>query len=389
MGTGKGFGVKCVSLKMAKGLTISLLFGWALMAGSSALAATVTDMAGRTVTIPAKVERILLGEGRLFYAVSLLEGNKPLDRIVGWQGDFRKLDPQTYAIYKAKFPQIDQIPLIGNTTADSISPEKVLTLNPDIAIFGLSGHGPDKGSELVKQLEKAGVPVVFVDFRNSPLKNTLPSMRLLGKALHREQQAENYINFYQDNVDKVTDITNKIPEDKKPSVFIELRAGASEECCGTAGKGNMGDFIDQAGGNNIAKNLLPGALGTVNLEKVLAAKPDIYIASGGKSPGSDAPGVVLGAQVTPEQAQASLQKILGRKGINTLSAVNTGHSYAIWHNYYNSPYNVLAIQSFAKWFYPEQFADLDPKKTMDSLYSQFLAVEPSGTYWIEAKRELD
>lgn len=280
MGTGKGFGVKCVSLKMAKGLTISLLFGWALMAGSSALAATVTDMAGRTVTIPAKVERILLGEGRLFYAVSLLEGNKPLDRIVGWQGDFRKLDPQTYAIYKAKFPQIDQIPLIGNTTADSISPEKVLTLNPDIAIFGLSGHGPGKGSELVKQLEKAGVPVVFVDFRNSPLKNTLPSMRLLGKALHREQQAENYINFYQDNVDKVTDITNKIPEDKKPSVFIELRAGASEECCGTAGKGNMGDFIDQAGGNNIAKNLLPGSLGTVNLEKVLAAKPDIYIASG-------------------------------------------------------------------------------------------------------------
>lgn len=84
-----------------------------------------------------------------------------------------------------------------------------------------------------------------------------------------------------------------------------------------------------------------------------------------------------------------MQKILGRKGINTLSAVNTGHSYAIWHNYYNSPYNVLAIQSFAKWFYPEQFADLDPKKTMDSLYSQFLAVEPSGTYWIEAKRELD
>ncbi|CNB87101.1 solute-binding periplasmic protein of iron/siderophore ABC transporter [Yersinia pseudotuberculosis] len=389
MGAGKGFGVKCVSLKMAKGLTISLLFGWALMAGSSALAATVTDMAGRTVTIPAKVERILLGEGRLFYAVSLLEGKKPLDRIVGWQGDFRKLDPQTYAIYKAKFPQIDQIPLIGNTTADSISPEKVLTLNPDIAIFGLSGHGPGKGSELVKQLEKAGVPVVFVDFRNSPLKNTLPSMRLLGKALNREQQAENYINFYQDNVDKVTDITNKIPEDKKPSVFIELRAGASEECCGTAGKGNMGDFIDQAGGNNIAKNLLPGALGTVNLEKVLAAKPDIYIASGGKAPGSDAPGVVLGAQVTPEQAQASLQKILGRKGINTLSAVNTGHSYAIWHNYYNSPYNVLAIQSFAKWFYPEQFADLDPKKTMDSLYSQFLAVEPSGTYWIEAKRELD
>lgn len=378
--------MKFVSREIAKGLSISVLLSSTLMAGFSVWAATVIDMAGRTVEIPAKVDRVLLGEGRLFYAVSLLEGKKPLGRIVGWQGDFRKLDPQTYATYKAEFPQIDQIPLIGNTTADSISPEKVLTLNPDIAIFGLSGHGPGKDSELVNQLEKAGVPVVFVDFRNSPLKNTVPSMRVLGQALHRKQQAEDYINFYQDNVRQVTEITDKLPEDKKPSVFIELRAGAMEECCGTAGKGNMGDFIDQAGGNNIAKNLLPGSLGTVNLEKVLASNPDIYIVSGGKASGSDDPGVSLGAQVTPEQAQTSLQKILARKGINTLSAVNDGHSYAIWHNYYNSPYNVLAIQSFAKWFYPQQFADLDPKKTMDSLYAQFLAVEPSGTYWIEAKK---
>lgn len=109
----------------------------------------------------------------------------------------RKLDPQTYAVYKAKFPEIDNIPLIGNTSADSVSSEKVLTLNPDIAIFGLSGHGPGKNSELVNQLEKAGVPVIFVDFRDNPLKNTLPSMRLLGQALNREQVANKYIDFYE------------------------------------------------------------------------------------------------------------------------------------------------------------------------------------------------
>ncbi|MCE1709281.1 ABC transporter substrate-binding protein, partial [Enterobacter hormaechei] len=95
-------------------------------------------------------------------------------------------------VYKAKFPEIDNIPLIGNTSADSVSAEKVLTLTPDVAIFGLSGHGPGKNSELVQQLEKAGVPVVFVDFRNDPLKNTLPSIRMLGKVLHREEQANAY-----------------------------------------------------------------------------------------------------------------------------------------------------------------------------------------------------
>lgn len=364
---------------------IQLLAAATLMGSISSWAATVTDIAGRSVEIPAKVDRILLGEGRLFYAVSLLEGKKPFDRIVGWQGDFRKLDPQTYSVYQAKFPEIDKIPLIGNTTADSVSPEKVLTLNPDVAIFGLSGHGPGRDSQLVKQLEKAGVPVVFVDFRTSPLKNTLPSMRLLGKVLHREQQAENYINFYQDNVRLVTDVTSKIPDNQKPSVFIELKAATSDDCCGTAGNGNMGDFIDLAGGNNIAKGLLPGALGQINLEKVLSANPDVYIASGAKAPDAKDPGIELGAKVTEQQARDSLNSAMQRTGISTLKAVQDGNSHAIWHSYYNSPYNVLAVQAFAKWIYPEKFASLDPKKTMDSMYQHFLAVDPSGTYWVDAK----
>ncbi|TCQ89126.1 iron complex transport system substrate-binding protein [Rahnella sp. JUb53] len=353
----------------------------------TAQAVTVTDIAGRTVTVPDDVQRVVLGEGRLFFALSLLEGQKPFDRIVGWQGDFRKLDPQTYATYQAKFPQIDKIPLIGNTSADSISPEKVLTLNPQLAIFGLSGHGPGKESELVNQLQKAGVPVVFVDFRTSPLKNTLPSMELLGKVLNREQQAQDYIRFYQDNIKRVTDVTKDIPEQDKPKVFIELRASTADECCRSAGNGNMGDFIDQAGGVNIAKPLLPGPLGQVNLEKVIASQPDVYLVSGGGKPakaGDPQPaGLVLGAQTTPEQASASLKPLLARKGISTLKAVEDGRSFGIWHNYYNSPYNVLAVQVFAKAFYPQKFADLNPQQTQKQLYKQFLAVEPTGTYWTE------
>lgn len=372
-----------------KGAAISLILG---LCSTQALAVTVTDIAGRTVTVPDNVQRIVLGEGRLFYAVSLLEGQKPFDRIVGWQGDFRKLDPQTYAVYREKFPQIDKIPLIGTTTADSISPEKVLTLRPDIAIFGLAGHGPGRSSELVGQLEKAGVPVVFIDFRTSPLKNTLPSMELLGKVLNREKQAQDYIQFYRNNIKRVTDVTSKVSEENKPKVFIELRASTTGECCRSAGNGNMGDFIDLAGGVNISKPLLPGPLGQVNLEKVIASQPDIYIASGGGAPKkaddtSLPTSLILGAQVTPQQAQASFTPLLQRKGISTLKAVEEGHSFGIWHNYYNSPYNVLAVQAFAKWFYPQKFADLHPEQTMKQMYQQFLAVEPSGTYWTEAKKQ--
>lgn len=82
-------------------LSSTFLLGTALVLSSPSWAEKIVDIVGREVELPKKVDRILLGEGRLFHAVSLLEGKQPLARIVGWQGDFRKLDTQSYAVYKA------------------------------------------------------------------------------------------------------------------------------------------------------------------------------------------------------------------------------------------------------------------------------------------------
>lgn len=49
-------------VSVAKGLTMSLAAGAVLMS-SAAWAETVVDAAGRTVEVPEKVERILLGKG--------------------------------------------------------------------------------------------------------------------------------------------------------------------------------------------------------------------------------------------------------------------------------------------------------------------------------------
>ena len=188
----------------------------------AAMALTVTDIAGRKVEIPDKVDHVLLGEGRMLYSVAMLEGADPFKRIVGWQGELSNVDKQGYAAYKAKFPQIDQLPRIGTTSEASVSPEKVLALHPDIAIFGVAGHGPGIKNPIVEQLHQAGVPVVFIDFRQHPLQNTVPSIRLLGQALHREKQAQAYIDFYQQHLKRVQDVVAKIPDSQRPSVFIEM-----------------------------------------------------------------------------------------------------------------------------------------------------------------------
>jgi iron complex transport system substrate-binding protein len=355
-------------------------FALAAFATCAAHAETVTDLAGRKVELPAKVDRILLGEGRLFYALSVLEGKQPFARLAGWQGDFRTLDTQTYAQYRRKFPQIDQIPLIGKTTENTVSAEKILALKPDIAVFSVSGHGPGAHNEMVAQLEAARIPVIFVDFRNSPLHNTVPSLRLMGKALKREAQADKFIRFYERNVRAVTDVVARA-NTKKPKVFLDVRA-ASLENVSSAGKGSLGEFIEAAGGDNIASKLLEKNLGEVNMEHVLAQNPDLYIATGGGAPDAKI-GLKMGPEIQPDMARQSLTAVSQRDQVRHLSAIRNNRIYGAWHHFYVTPYHVALLQAIAKWQHPDLFAGLDPQQTWRDMHEQFLAVEPSGTYWIE------
>ena len=64
-----------------------------------------------------------------------------------------------------------------------------------------------------------------------------------------------------------------------------------------------------------------------------------------------------------------------------LQAVQQGRAYAIWHHYYNSPFNVVAVQVMAKWLYPELFADLDPQATLKALYARHQPIPLQGVYW--------
>ncbi|GAB7537323.1 ABC transporter substrate-binding protein [Burkholderia sp. 3C] len=346
---------------------------------------TVTDLAGRTIRIPAAApQRILLGESRTLEAVALLEGPHPLARIVGWQGDLPTMDPQRFDAYAKVFPQIRQVPLIGKSSEDSISDEKALALKPDVAVFSVAGHGPSRYNALVKQLEATGTTVVFLDFRLHPMQNTVPSLRLLGQVLHREKQANDYIAFYQQHLARVKQVVDAIPEAQRPKVFVDMLAGVWDAgCCHTAGKGNFGEFVDAAGGRNIAAGLLPGVLGDLSMEQIIAARPDVYIATGARTK----PGLAslrVGALTSEQDARASLGQLVARPGFDTIKAIHDGRVHGIAHDYYDSPYNIVAIEAFAKWFYPDRFKTLDVKATQAELYRRFLAVPVTGTEWVDS-----
>ncbi len=358
-----------------------------LLAPALAVARQVVDLAGRSVTVPDRVERIIIGEGRYIPALAILDRDDPVGRIVGMMGEYEAVDPATYARYHAAFPKIARIARIGRAARESFSLEQAIAAQPQVAIFGLDGHGPNtRSGEVIRALEATGTAVIFIDFRSNPLVNTPASMLLLGQILGREAEAATFIAAWKQALATVTDrLAQASPAPTR--VFIESRVGLDAACCETMTRGMMGRFVRAAGGVNIAEALVPGEAGVVNLEWLLANPPEVYIgtAIGSGSTSADKPWLSLGAGVTEAVARATLTRSLTRPGIVDLPLVRSGRAHAIWHHFYNSPFNVAAVQAFATWLHPSLFADLNPTGTLRDLHARFQPFPVDGAYWISAK----
>ncbi|MFT3803914.1 MAG: ABC transporter substrate-binding protein [Burkholderiaceae bacterium] len=365
-------------------LVLDLALVAVLVCPAPARALTVRDAAGRVVQVPDRVERVLLGEGRLIYSIALLEGAGTFDRIVGWQGDFRGLDRQGYAAFARVFAKADQVPLVGGTSPETFSVEKALALRPDVAFMSVSGgHGPGPHSEVVRQLQAAGVPVVFVDFNSHPLRWTVPSIRIMGQVLGRAERAEEYIRFYEEQMQRVTrriEARAAEPGFERPTVFIDMLAGL-QECCGSPGTGNFGEMIVAAGGENIGAGRIPGPIGRLNPEYILARDPDVYVATGVFAAGQG--GVTLGYEATARQAASSLRAVADRPETAALTAVRTGRVHGLWHVFYDSPEHLVAVQALAGWLHPDLFPDLDPARTRAELYRRFMPIPQQGVLFTD------
>ncbi|OZB17380.1 MAG: iron ABC transporter substrate-binding protein [Marinobacter sp. 34-60-7] len=302
--------------------------------------------------------------------------------------DFEQTDPGGYGQYLDRFPELAEVPRVGHASADSFSLESVLDMGADLAIFSVEGHGPGAHNRaLIDRLERAGVTVVFIDFRQDPLANTPRSITLLGRILGRESEARAFNSFYQEQLERVTSVVDRIPPEQWPGVFLHSRLGLHDTCCETMVNGMLGPLVAAAGGRNVAAGRVPGVSGVVNLEYLITQPPDRYVATAigsrrYQSSESRSPYVMLGAGVDAESARSSLNRATDRPGLRAVRPVREGDTFALWHHFYNTPMNVVAVQALARWFHPEAFADMDPKATLKTFFQRFQPVPLEGVYWI-------
>ncbi|MGE3809811.1 MAG: ABC transporter substrate-binding protein, partial [Gemmataceae bacterium] len=295
------------------------------------------------------------------------------------------VDPGGYDAYKAKFPEIDKVPLFGNPGNGGFSVEKAISLKPDVVFMNLQELRSTTDSGLIEKLGAVGIPVVFLDFRERPLDNSIPSTLLAGRILGKSDRAQDVVDFQYRESSRVYRVIDAL-KGERPKVFIERAAGGGffkEDCCATWGDESLGMLINRAGGVNIAADLLPGPTGTLNPEQVMASKPDVMIITGSDwdsfKPGNTA--APLGAGADPKAVKDRLRKLATRYGFENLPAVRQGRFHAVWHQFYNSPYMFVALQAFAKWEHPQLFKDMDPDDTFRRFHEKFLPVEYKGGYF--------
>ena len=365
---------------------LGLLISTALPAMADSV--TVKDVTGRDVEVNVPVSHVILGEGRQIYFLAALDKDNPFQHVVGWRDDLPKADPESYAAYLAKYPDIAKLPTFGGMKDGTFDIEQAVALKPDVILMNVDAKTATEEAGYIEKLAKVGIPLVYVDFREKPMENTEPSMRIMGTLMGKEKIAEDFIAFRADAIKTVTDTLEK-NNPAKPVVFMERAGGYSDDCCMSFGNENFGRMVELAGGTNMAKDIIPGTFGTVNPEQIIASNPDQVIITGGMwegyVPGGNWVGVGYGADLT--EAHRKLENLTKRPAFTGIKAVKDGNVHAIWHQFYNNPYQFVAIQQIAKWLHPDLFADLDPEATFKELHARFLPLDYKPGYFVSLKDE--
>ena len=348
---------------------------------------SLTDVMGRTVEIPAHPERLLFGGQRLLYTTALLDKENPLENIAAWPDDLEQNDMATYEKYKEKFPDIANITKTGEVWDGSMSLEQALQARPDVFVVSAGSFDAAKEAGLIEGLEKAGVPTVTVDYFIDPAKNTVPSVTLMGKLTGHTDEAKKYTDFYQEKLDRVH---KRLKDSNQPPTDTFLwRAPGYFDCCSTFNKSNLATLVNEAGGNNLGDSMIDTKQGQVSPESLAGKNPDVIVATGAdwspdRSPVKGKKYVALGYDEPADKAKQQLSEVVSSQAaVSQVDAVKNHRTYAMWHHFYDSPYNVIAIEWMAKAMHPELFGDLDPDADMKTLHEQFLPVKYSGTFWTQ------
>lgn len=339
----------------------------------------VSDLLGRTVRLDRPARRIVLGQGRLLSLMGLLHPD-PVSLLAGWASDLPVVLPDEYSLWRKRFPEIDTVPQLGRRVLGDMSLEAVVQLQPDLILLNRMNAGAvdaEGRGETLDKVAALGIPVAVIDCMAEPLRDTLPSIGILGALLGRPSQAAALSEFYTAGL---TRLDRWFADHSPPMQRVLLHNhGGGRECCYSIAQGSFAALLLRVAARSIAADLLRRPLGQLHKEYVLTHPADAYVTTGGVYNGRG--GVSLGAGIAPDLAARSLADMLRAQGLAELPPVADGRAFALWHGFNEMPQHLVALEALAGWLHPDARAMFDPRPTMEAFNKRFSAVPFQGTYW--------
>jgi len=232
----------------------------ALLAPRAARAATVTDSAGRSVPIPARVERVFPAGPP---AAIMLYTLAP-QLLAGWTR------PNSAAEREFLLPDVGGRPEVGRITGrgNTANLEAVLNLKPDLVLD--VGYVSDTYVSLANRVqEQTGISYALLD---GSFGATAGSYRLLGDLIGRRDDAEVLARYAETTVATISGRIAAVPKDRRPRVYFARGPRGLETGLGGSITVETVEFLAQ----NVAGETR-GGLGTVSIEQVLVWNPDIIV----------------------------------------------------------------------------------------------------------------
>src|SRR5216117_2621851 len=271
---------------------------------ASPFPAALTDFQNRSVTVPARPER-LVSIGPSITAFLFALGAGP--RVVG-VNDFSD-EPAEAATREH----------VGGI---KVNFEKVIALKPDLVFSVKFSDGT------IEKLQSASLNVLVVDPQS--VSDVAKTATLLGKAVGSDGEA--LAHSIQQRVDAVR--TKIATTTTRPRVYHEIDASDPAKIF-TVGPGSyINDLIDIAGGANIAARAA-SAYPQLSAEEILRSDPEI---------------IVLAAS----DYAAKPAQVAARQGWSVIAAVKSGHILTIEPNLINRPGPRVgeAAEAYAKLVHP-------------------------------------